>query len=115
MKFISVARCEGVGGEINSPAALILLLLPEFLLKLLDREIFLCLVHPFLPFRLVAFGLLRSTVFRGRFVVSSFVATIFLVETNIVGVFWSFQPFPDVLPAEEEGREIGIASAIWSG
>ena len=39
----------------------------------------------------------------------------FLFETNIVGVFWSFQPFPDVLPAAEEGREIEIVSAIWSG
>ena len=38
----------------------------------------------------------------------------FLVGTNTVGVFGSFQPFPDVLPAAEEGREIGTASAIWS-
>ena len=40
---------------------------------------------------------------------------VFLGETNIVGVFWSFQPFPDVLPAAEEGREIGTVSAIWGG
>ena len=39
----------------------------------------------------------------------------FLIETDIVGVFWSFQPLPDALPAVEDEREIGIASAIPSG
>jgi len=38
-----------------------------------------------------------------------------LVETNTVGVFWSFQPLPDALPAAEDGREIGIGSAMRSG
>jgi hypothetical protein len=40
------------------PTAFILFFLPEFMLELLDREFFSCLVHPFLPFRLVALGLL---------------------------------------------------------
>lgn len=42
-------------------------------------------------------------------------AMLFLVETNTVGVFWSFQPLPDVLPAAEDGREIEIVSAIEAG
>ena len=58
MKFISVAVLEGAGGVISLPTTFILLLLPEFLLKLLDCEFLLRLVHSFLPFRLVAFGLL---------------------------------------------------------
>jgi hypothetical protein len=40
------------------PTAFILFFLPEFLLELPDRAVFLCLLHPFLPFRPVAFGLL---------------------------------------------------------
>ena len=36
----------------------------------------------------------------------------FLAGTNIVGVFWSFQPLPDALPAAEDARAIGIGSAI---
>lgn len=51
MKFMSV-----VGH--NSPAKFILFFLPELSLELLDREVFLCLVHPFLPFCLMALGLL---------------------------------------------------------
>lgn len=39
----------------------------------------------------------------------------FLIQTNTVGVFWSFQPLPDALPAAEDEREIGIGSAIRSG
>ena len=58
--------------------------------------------------RIVAIGCVE------RFAVSQ-LRQVFFAETNIVGVFWSFQPFPDVLPAAEEGREIGTASDIWRG
>jgi len=40
---------------------------------------------------------------------------LFLVKTNTVGAFWSFQPLPDALLAVEDEREIEIGSAIWSG
>ena len=50
--------CHWVSREIDLPTTFIFFFLAEFSLKLLDREFFLCLVHPFLPFRLVALGLL---------------------------------------------------------
>jgi hypothetical protein len=100
--------------EVNLPTAFIFLVLAEFSLKLPDREFFLCLFHSFLPFRLVAFGLLRSTVCGGEICGQSFEMLI-LVETNTVGVFWSFQPLPDALPVAEDEREIGIGSVIRSG
>lgn len=49
----------------SSPTTFTLFFLAQFFLKLLDRKFFLRLVHPFLPFRLVAHRLLRSTVCRG--------------------------------------------------
>ena len=48
----------GGGEEINLPTTFILFFLAQLLLKFLNREFFLCLVHPFLPFCLVALGLL---------------------------------------------------------
>ena len=51
MKFMSVV-------ERNSPAKFILFFLPELSLELPDREVVLCPVHPFLPCRPMALGLL---------------------------------------------------------
>ena len=59
-KEIHVCRCVSRDDreEINLPTTSVFFFLAEFSVKLLDREFFLRLAHPFLPFRLVALRLL---------------------------------------------------------